>query len=292
VRFVFIDEEKAHYAISLLCRVMQVSRSGYYAWRSRAPSPRAAQDQVLSETVTEIHKASRGTYGSPRVHAELRARGHRVSRKRIARLMRRTGLAGLTRRRYRCTTDSRHELPVAANLVRRDFDVDAPNRVWVADITYVWTWEGWLYLAAIVDLFSRRVVGWATADHMRTELVLEALARATGERATSTLLVHHSDRGSQYASEHYRAALAAQGITCSMSRPGNCWDNAVVESFFATLKTELIDRQSWATRSQAQLAITDYISSFYNRRRRHSYLGYLTPSDFEQKYEQELAQAA
>jgi len=222
VRFVFIDEEKAHYAISLLCRVMQVSRSGYYAWRSRAPSPRATQDLVLSETVTEIHKASRGTYCSPRVHAELRARGHRVNRKRIARLMRRTGLAGLTGRRYRCTTDSRHELPVAANLVWRDFDVDAPNRVWVADITYVWTWEGWLYLAAIVDLFSRRVVGWATADHMRTELVLEALARATGERATSTLLVHHSDRGSQYASEHYRAVLAAQGITCSMSRPGNC----------------------------------------------------------------------
>jgi putative transposase len=292
VRFVFIDGEKAHYPVGVLCRVMKVSRSGYYAWRTREPSQRASEDDALAHTVAEVHERSRGTYGSPRIHAELRARGHRVGRKRVARLMRRTGLAGLTRRRYRCTTDSRHEFPAAANLVRRRFDVDAPNRVWVADITYVWTWQGWLYLAAIVDLFSRRVVGWATADHMRTELVLEALARATGERATSPELVHHSDRGSQYASGLYRSILAAQGITCSMSRRGNCWDNAVVESFFATLKTELIERQSWATRAHVQLAITDYISSFYNRGRRHSYLGYLTPSEFEQKYEQELAQAA
>jgi putative transposase len=292
VRFVFIDGEKAHYPVGVLCRAMKVSRSGYYAWRTREPSQRASEDDALAHTVAEVHERSRGTYGSPRIHAELRARGHRVGRKRVARLMRRTGLAGLTRRRYRCTTDSRHEFPVAANLVRRRFDVDAPNRVWVADITYVWTWQGWLYLAAIVDLFSRRVVGWATADHMRTELVLEALTRATGERATSPGLVHHSDRGSQYASGLYRTVLAAQGITCSMSRQGNCWDNAVVESFFATLKTELVERQSWATRAQVQLAITDYISSFYNRGRRHSYLGYLTPSEFEQKYEQELSQAA
>lgn len=292
MRFVFIDEEKVYYAISLLCRVLQVSRSGYYAWCRRGTSGRAQADAVLSAKIASAHERSRRTYGAPRVHAELRAHGHRVGRKRVARLMRRAGLVGITRRRYRCTTDSRHEHDVAANLVRREFDVTEPNRVWVADVTYVWTWEGWLYLAAIVDLFSRRVVGWATADHMRTELVLEALARATGERVTSRRLVHHSDRGSQYASELYRHVLAEHGITCSMSRPGNCWDNAVAESFFATLKTELIDRQSWVTRRQAQLAINDFIGGFYNRQRRHSYLGYLTPSEYEQRYEKELRTAA
>jgi putative transposase len=292
VKFVFIFAEKACYPVTLLCRVMEVSRSGFYAWCTRGPSPRAADDASLTCTIAEAHRRSRGTYGSPRVHAELRAKGRRVGRKRVARLMRRAGLARLTRRRYRCTTDSRHDLPVAANLVRRHFDVDEPNRVWVADITYVWTWEGWLYLAAVVDLFSRRVVGWATADHMRTDLVLEALARATGERVTSNLLVHHSDRGSQYASGHYRHVLAEQGMTCSMSRPGNCWDNAVAESFFATLKTELIDRQPWTTRRQSQLAINDFIGAFYNRQRRHSYLGYLTPSEYEQRYEEQLRLAA
>jgi transposase InsO family protein len=289
---VFIDEEKARYSISLLCRVMQVSRSGFYAWGKREPSLRGLEDTSLSQTIAEAHRHSRGTYGSPRIHAELRASGRHVGRKRVARLMRRAGIAGLTRRRYRCTTDSRHDLPVAANLVRRRFEVSEPNRVWVADITYVWTWEGWMYLAVIVDLFSRRVVGWATADHMRTDLVLEALARATGERVTSNLLVHHSDRGSQYASGHYRHVLAEQRITCSMSRRGNCWDNAVVESFFATLKAELIDRQPWTTRRQAQDAINEYIGSFYNSHRLHSHLGYLTPSDYERRYEEDLERAA
>ena len=292
MRFVFVDEEKAYYPTSLLCRVLQVSRSGYYAWRQRGTSRRAQADAELSGEIATAHERSRRTYGAPRIHAELRACGRRVGRKRVARLMRRAGLVGISRRRYRCTTDSRHEHDVAANVIQRDFDVAEPNRVWVADITYVWTWEGWLYVAAIIDLFSRRVVGWATADHMRTELVLEALSRATGERLTSSRLVHHSDRGSQYASDAHRHVLAEHDITCSMSRAGNCWDNAVAESFFATLKTELIDRQSWATRRQAQLAINDFIGGFYNRQRRHSYLGYLTPSEYEQRYEEQLRTAA
>lgn len=292
MRFVFIEEEKAHYPVSVMCRVLDVSRSGFYAWRTRRPSSRATQDEALACEIAAAHRRSRGTYGSPRVHAELRANGRLVGRKRVARIMRRVGLAGLTRRRYRCTTDSNHRQPVAKNLVKRQFDVQAPNHVWVADITYVWTWEGWLYLAVIVDLFSRRVVGWAVADHMRTELVLEALARATGERQPAACLIHHSDRGTQYASDHYRHVLGEHDITCSMSRRGNCWDNAVVESFFATLKAELIERQPWPTRRQAQLAIHEYIASFYNQRRRHSYLGYLTPNGYEQRYEEQRVLAA
>jgi len=292
VRFVFVDAEKAHYSVSILCRVMQVSRSGFYAWRTRAPSVRATSDAALVAMITTSHARSRGTYGSPRVRADLRALDQPVGRRRVARLMRRAGLAGLTRRRFRCTTDSRHDAEVAANVVARCFDVAEPNRIWVADVTYVWTWEGWLYLAVVVDLFSRRVVGWATADHMRTELPLEALARAMGERPTSAALVHHSDRGTQYASGLYRHVLASEDITCSMSRRGDCWDNAVAESFFATLKTELIHRQSWSTRRQTQLAINDYIGGFYNAHRRHSHLGYLTPKEYEQKYEERVALAA
>lgn len=292
MRFVFIEAEKANYPVRVLCRVLEVSRSGFYAWRGRGPSERSVADVALGEAIQDAHRASRGTYGSPRVHAELRAAGQRVGRKRVARLMRAAGIVGVKRRRFRCTTDSNHSQPVAANLVRREFDVAEPNQVWAADITYVSTWEGWMYLAVVIDLFSRRVVGWAMAEHMRTELVLEALARATGERATSTELVHHSDRGSQYASDHYRGVLASSGITCSMSRRGNCWDNAVVESFFATLKVELIDRQPWPTRRQAQHAIHEYIACFYNTHRRHSHLGYLTPKEFEHRHEEQELRAA
>jgi putative transposase len=292
MRFVFIDAEKAHYSVSMLCRVMQVSRSGYYAWRTRGPSCRATRDAELSTVITAVHAKSRGTYGSPRIREDLHALKHVVGRRRVARLMRLAGLAGITRRRYRCTTDSRHEFPVAANVVARQFDVSAPNRVWVADITYVSTWEGWLYLAVVIDLFSRRVVGWATTDHLRTELPLEALKRALGERATTPDLIHHSDRGTQYASGLYRHVLASEGITCSMSRSGDCWDNAVVESFFATLKSELLHRESWSTRHAAQAAINEFIGSFYNGHRRHSHLGYLTPKAYEQKYEAQVAHAA
>jgi putative transposase len=206
--------------------------------------------------------------------------------------MREAGIVGERPRRYRVTTDSDHELTVARNLVGRQFDVQAPNQVWATDITYVRTWEGWMYLAVVMDLCSRRVVGWAMESHMRTELVLEALAMALGERLPEGPLVHHSDRGSQYASELYRAVLAENGITCSMSRTGDCWDNAVVESFFATLKVELLYRRPWPTRREARIAIHEYIGAFYNRRRRHSYLGYLTPAGFEQRYQTEAAALA
>jgi transposase InsO family protein len=205
----------------------------------------------------------------------------RISRKRVARLMRKEGLSARFVRRWRATTDSQHGLPVAPNVVARRFNADAPNRVWVTDMTYVRTWEGWLYLAAIIDVFSRRVVGWAMADHLRTELPLEALGMALGIRQPAVGLVHHSDRGCQYASETYRSELAARGIVCSMSRVGDCWDNAVAESFFATLKVELIYRRPWPTKAEARAAIHEYIAAFYNPHRRHSALGYLSPMAYE-----------
>jgi putative transposase len=291
VKFAFIDAEKAHHSVSALCRVLGVSRSGYYAWRERPPSTRQQQDEVLAEAARRAHVRSRGTYGSPRIHADLRADGHRVGRKRVVRVMRLAGIAAQRRRRYRVTTDSTHGEPVAANLVNRTFDIDHPNQVWASDITYVWTQQGWLYLAVIIDLFSRRVVGYSMGDDLGTQLPLGALAMALGTRATSSVLVHHSDRGCQYASGLYRQVLVDNGITCSMSRPGNCWDNAVVESFFSTIKAELIERRPWPTRGDARLAIHEYISAFYNRRRRHSYLGYLTPDQYEQNYEREYRAA-
>jgi putative transposase len=292
VKFTFIDAEKASYPVRTLCRALGVSPSGFYAWRTRPPSERQQLDQRLAEAARTAHARSRQTYGSPRIHAELQAQGHRVGRKRVARVMRQAGLAAQLRRRYRATTDSTHGEPIAANLLRRDFDVSTPNRVWAADITCVWTHEGWLYLAVVVDLFSRRVVGYAMADHLLTVLALDALDMALDTRSPGTDLVHHSDRGTQYASGDYRQLLIDNRITCSMSRRGNCWDNAVVESFFATLKAEFLDRRSWPTRAQARVAIHEYISAFYNRQRRHSYLGYLTPVEYEQKYEAELRQAA
>jgi putative transposase len=292
VRFSFIDAEKASYPVRMLCRVLDVSPSGYYAWRKRPPSPRAQRNEALAVVIADVHRRSRGTYGSPRVHAELQADGFRAGRHRIARLMRCAGIVAVRRARHVRTTDSTHKQPIARNLLKRDFAVDAPNRAWATDITYVRTWEGWVYLAVVIDLFSRRVVGWAADDHMRAQLPLEALAMALRSRHIDGELVHHSDRGSQYASDDYRAVLRARGIACSMSRRGNCWDNAVAESFFATLKTELIDRVNWATRSAAIGAIEEYIRDFYNRDRRHSYLGYLTPAEFEQSYRSERRNVA
>jgi transposase InsO family protein len=284
VKFAFIHAEKAKLPVRRLCAVLDVSRSGYYAWSDRPPSQRAMSDAKLIPVIRACHARSRGTYGSPRIHQDLRALGQRVARKRVARLMRREGVAGRAPRRYRVTTESKHVLPVAPNVVARKFRADGPDRVWVTDMTYVWTWEGWLFLAAIVDVFSRRVVGWAVADHLRTELALEALGMALGIRRPDEGLVHHSDRGSQYASEVYRRELAACGIVCSMSRVGDCWDNAVAESFFATLKTELIHRRPWPTKLEARTAIHDYIGAFYNPNRRHSSLGYLSPMDYERQH--------
>lgn len=281
MRFAFIQTENVLYPITVLCRVMRVTTSGFYAWLKRPESERARRDRQLGVKIRALHKASRGTYGSPRIHRDLKAEGEAVGRKRVARLMREDDLTGQAPRRFRKTTDSAHNLPVAENVVDRNFNPEGPNRVWASDISYIRTWEGWLYLAVVIDLFSRRVVGWAIADHMRTELVLAALTMAVDHRRPDAGLVHHSDRGSQYASYVYQDALDDNGTVCSMSRKGDCWDNAVVESFFGTIKEELIHRHAWPTKARAKNAITDYIACFYNNHRRHSSLGYVSPMEYE-----------
>jgi putative transposase len=280
----FITAEKAMYPVSTLCRVLQVSRSAYYGVGRRPPARRRASDATLSARIRAIHGASWARYGSPRIHRQLRQENIRVARKRVARLMAAQGLCGRRPRRWCRTTDSTHGRPVAPNVLDRCFTAPAPNRVWATDITYVWTREGWLYLAVVLDLFARRVVGWAMADHLRTELALEALTMALGRRCPPRALLHHSDQGTQYASEAYQRVLRAHEMVCSMNRRGNCWDNAVVESFFATLKTELIEGRAWATRREVRAAISEYIELFYNAHRLHSSLGYRAPNDFEKEF--------
>jgi len=280
VRFQFVAAEKAEYGVALVCRCVAVSSAGFYAWRRRRPSDRDEADRRLAVEIAAAHAESRRTYGSPRIHEELQAQGHRVSRKRVARLMRAQGLRGRRRCRQPRTTDSQHPWPVADNVLNRAFDVATPNTVWAGDITYLATREGWVYLAVLMDLWSRRVVGYAMSDEPTRGVVLEALRHALDRRPSRSGLTHHSDRGSQYASHDYRARLGAEGIACSMSRRGNCWDNAVVESFFGTLKTELAET-TWPTRAAAVAAVADYIDVFYNRQRRHSSLGYISPVAFE-----------
>jgi putative transposase len=266
-----------------MCRVLDVSRSALYAWRHRSrPSGRAQKDAELAGQIREIHSASRGTYGSPRVHAKLRRDGVRTGRKRVERLMRANGLRGRVRRRFRRTTDSNHALPVAPNILNRRFSAESPDQVWAGDITYIPTSSGWGYLAVILDLHTRMVVGWELADHLRTELVEGALVSALGARKPSPRMLHHSDRGCQYASASYRAKLRVHGIEVSMSRRGDCYDNAVVESFFGTLKQELAHDARWVTLADARIAIHDYIEVFYNRQRLHSALGYRTPLEVDQ----------
>ncbi len=239
----------------------------------------------MSQQIEQIHQESRQTYGSPRIHASLVAKGFQVGRQRVVRLMAQLGISARSRRKFRVTTDSEHPLPIAENILNRDFTTTEPDRVWVADLTYIWTSEGWLYLAVIIDLFSRRVVGWSMAEHLRTEVVLSALAAALGQRKPAEAgLLFHSDRGSQYASGDYQAALQQAQITCSMSRRGNCWDNAVAESFFGTLKTELIHPRIFSARTIARTVIAEWIEVFYNRQRLHSTIGYLSPVQFEQTY--------
>jgi transposase InsO family protein len=267
--------------VRVLCRTLGVSASGFYAWQARpAPSPHQQHDEVLRHELRVVHGASRGAYGSPRLHAALRQAGHRVGRKRVMRLMRLDGLRGRLRRRYRPTTVSDPAAQPAANHLARRFTVAAPNRVWAADITAMPTSEGWLYLAVLVDLWSRRIVGWALRPTMNTDVVCAALHVAVARRAWRHGLLHHSDRGTQYTSERYQALLRAYGFRCSMSRPGNCYDNAPVESFFRTLKTEL-GLQTTATRRQAATAVAEYIEGFYNRERLHSALHYQSPAAFE-----------
>ena len=282
--FRFIEAEKAHFPVAFLCRALGVSPSGYYAWRKRPPSVRALADAALSTSIRQIHAASRGTYGAPRIHAELAdAHQTRCGRKRVARLMRAAGLVGVCRRRVVRTTRREATAPVSDDLVRRAFTAPAPNRLWVADITYLPTWHGFLYRAVGLDVFSRRVVGWAMADHLRTELVLDALEMAVWNRRPAPGLVHHSDHGCQYTSLAFGRRCRQSGIAVSMGSVGDCYDNALAESFFATLECELIARSRWRTRSEARMAVFDYIEGFYNSRRRHSALAYLSPAEYERR---------
>jgi putative transposase len=267
-----IEAEEANYPVALMCRQLSVSRSGYYRWKTREPSQRQKEDIRLKVAIKASHEQSRGTYGSPRIVDDLKEQGFDVSRRRVARLMAEEGITGTPKKPFKRTTDSKHSEAIADNTLDRNFTVDAPDTAWATDITYVRTWDGWMYLAVVVDLFSRRVIGWATATHMRTKLVMKALDMALGRRLPEPGLLHHSDRGSQYASRDYRKALDDRGIVCSMSRRGDCWDNAVVESFFATLKKELIHRKPWPTARAAREAIVEYIEVFYNRKRKHSTL--------------------
>jgi putative transposase len=266
-----------------MCHVLQVSRAGYYAWLGRPESPRAASASALIEPIRQVHRDSDGTYGSPRVYRELKARGVACCEKTVAKLMRRQGLRGANARRFVVrTTDSSHGHPIAENLLDRRFEPGDPDRVWVADITYIATGEGWLYLAAVLDLGTRKVIGWATADHLRSELAERALNNALEHRRPVGPLMHHSDRGVQYACDAYQELLRANGFEVSMSRKGNCHDNAVMESFFGTLKQELVHREDYLTREEAKRSLFEYIEVFYNRRRLHSTLGYLSPVQYEE----------
>ncbi len=281
MKFVFITAEKALYPVRLLCAVLEVSRSGYYASLGRPAAPKKSADARLVLEIRAALARGRGAYGSPRIHRELRARGIRVSRKRIERLMRENGIVARQKRRFVHTTDSRHDDPIAPNRLDRHFDPKAPNQAWAGDVTFIATAEGWLYLAVLLDLFSRRVVGWATSAVNDRYLALEALSNAIRSRRPTPGLLQHTDRGSPYASDDYRKALVDSGIVASMSGTGDCYDNAVAESFFATLKAEHVDHLDFATHAIGTASIGDYIDSFYNPARRHSYLGYVSPIEFE-----------
>lgn len=288
--FRFIEVEKAHHPVSLLCRVLRVSRSGYYAWAERPPSTRAVEDERLLKRIKRIHQENHGTYGAPRIHAELQDEHESAGRSRVARLMRQHGLVGVHRRKHRKKPSRHPERPVYEDLLERDFTATAPNRLWLADITQHPTDEGWLYLAVVMDAYARKLVGWSFAEHLGAELVVDAVTMATTNRRPEAGLVHHSDHGSQYTSLAFGRHLERAGIVGSMGRVGDALDNAMMESFFATLQTELLDRYSWRTTAQLRSAIFEFVEVFYNRRRRHSSLGYLSPEAFERRYA--LQQAA
>jgi transposase InsO family protein len=276
-----IRDHSRRYPIRLMCRALAASPAGYDAWAGRPESDRSVHNRTLLSAIRVIHRESRETYGSPSIWQALVQRGHRIGKHRVARLMCADGIRAKTVKKWRATTDSRHQLPVAANRLDRQFTITRPNRVWAGDITYVWTKEGWLYLAVILDLYSRAVIGWAMGARLTVELAQHALTMALQQRTPTTGLLHHSDRGSQYASTSYQRLLTTHGIAVSMSRRGNCWDNACVESFFGTLKRELIYHRQYRTRDEATQDIFEYLEVFYNRRRRHSTLGYYSPAEFE-----------
>jgi putative transposase len=285
VIYAFIETEKAHHRVSAMCRALKVSKSGFYGWRDRAPSARARADAALSEKIVRIHRDSRETYGAPRVHFELRILGVRCGRKRVARLMRQAGLFGCggRKRKARTTIHSQTErTPPAPDLVQRNFTPEAPDRLWVSDIAYVRTWEGWLYLSFVLDAYSRRIVGWSMSNNLRTELVLDSVNMAIYTRRPSPGLIHHSDRGSQYTSVEFGSRLREAGLLPSMGSVADAYDNSMAESFVSTLKRELIHRHSWPSRQTARMAIFEYIEGFYNTHRRHSALGHLSPSEYEE----------
>jgi putative transposase len=282
MRYDFVEAHRGRWPVRLMCRVLCVSPGGYYDWRGRPQSMRDGKRDALVVAIEAAHGEVKGRYGSPRIHAELVARGMPCCVNTVARLMREKGIAAKTKRKFRCTTDSHHGHPVAENIVNRQFEPSAVNQIWSADITYVPTGEGWLYLAAVEDLYSRRIVGWSMGSRIDSRLVVDALEMAVAQRLPGASLVAHSDRGSQYASEHYQRLLSGHGITCSMSRRGNCWDNAPMESFFASLKKELTHDENYTTREEARASIFEYIEIFFNRVRRHSSLGYMSPSEYEQ----------
>jgi putative transposase len=283
MKFPFIDAAKEEFPVQRLCKVLGVSQSGYFAWRSRPASRRQRDDLVLLAHVRSAFVLSNGTYGSPRMTRELQDQGLRVGRRRTARLMRENGLRARQPRRFRRTTDSLHAFPVAPNLLDQDFTASGPNEKWGADLSYIWTQEGWLYLAVVIDLYARRVVGWAVSDRLHKELALAALRRALAVRRPATGLIHHSDRGSQYCSIEYQAELRKHGLLISMSGKGNCYDNSMVETFFKTLKSELVWRTRFQTRSEAREALARYIDGFYNPTRRHSALDFVSPAQFERR---------
>jgi putative transposase len=281
MRYRVIQEYDRRYPIRLMCRALAVSAAGYYARRVRPESVRSVSDRTTLLVIRMIHRESRETYGSPRIWDALVKHGHRIGEHRVARLMRQDGIRAKTVKKWRATTQSQHRFPVAANTLERAFTVEAPNRVWAGDITYVWTLEGWLYLAVLLDLYSRRVVGWAMSQRLTVELTEQALTMALAKRVPTAGLLHHSDRGSQYAATSYQRVLDEYGLIPSMSRTGNCWDNACVESFFGTLKRERVYQRRYVTREEARQDIFEYMEVFYNRQRRHSTLGYDSPVEYE-----------
>ena len=281
--FAFIERHEGDWPVRVMCDALGVSPSGYYSWLRRPPSFQGQRRQALLVLIQGVHAEVKGRYGSPRIHAALAARGEACCVNTVAKVMRDNGIRAKTARRFRQkTTDSNHPLPVAGNVLSRDFDPSGPDESWVADITYIPTGEGWLYLAIVEDLYSRRVVGWSMAATLESRLVVDALEMAVKRRLPSEGLVAHSDRGSQYASDHYQRLLGKHGITCSMSEVGQCWDNAPAESFFATLKKELVHDEDYRTREEARASIFEYIEVFYNNQRLHSSLGYVTPAAHEQ----------
>jgi putative transposase len=281
VKYAWIDAHRDQFALNELCAVLAVSVSGYRAWkRGGAPDRQGLTDAQLLALIQSIHAELKGAYGSPRMVRELRARGFSASKARVERLMRENAIRGRHKRRYKATTDSRHRLPVAENLLARDFTPSAPNQVWTSDITYLWTEEGWLYLAIVLDLFNREVVGWSMKPRMRVDLITDALAMAWFRRRPAPALIHHSDRGSQYASHAFQKKLAEYGMRCSMSRKGNCWDNAPTESWFNSFKNERVFGERFATHEAMKARAFEYIEVFYNRRRLHSTLGYTSPAQF------------